>query len=165
MVFIVGGSLLYFTAMVIMYKKCMRSYLHRRTIERNVYMNEDRIDDLEGELKVLQKEVKDFKKEANNKLRNRFKTLKRKINSVERVAKKSIKNVEYGTSAFDYNFEGNPFKDLDVTDFPSFELDPSSFQFEPEIEQKTGDEGLFSFNFEPTDLEVRGVAINAEDVE
>ena len=157
MVFIVGGSLLYFTAMVIMYKKCMRSYLHRRTIERNVYMNEDRIEDLEGELKVLQKEVKDFKKETNNKLRNRFKTLKRKINSV--------KNVEYGTSAFDYNFEGNPFKDLDVTNFPSFELDPSSFDFEPGMELKTGDDGLFSFNFEPADLEVRGVSINAKDVE
>jgi uncharacterized protein (UPF0335 family) len=165
MVFIVGGSLLYFTAMVIMYKKCMRSYLHRRTIESNININEGRIENLENELKVLQKEVKDFKKEANNKLRNRFKTLKRKINSVEKVAKKSIKNVEYGTSAFDYNFEDNPFKDLDVTNFPSFELDPSSFQLEPEIEQKTDDEGLFRFNFEPTDLEVKGVAINAEDVE
>lgn len=155
MVFIIGGSLLYFTLMMIVYKKCVNGYRRRRNFVELVYDNDLRLDDFECELDDLRSEIRDFKKETNRKMRNRFKTLKRKISNIDRNAKRNCDFEEYGR---------NPFEGIDFNRLPSFELDANSFCFEPNTQN---DDIKFNFDtsFPVDDLFVEGKNIEPENIE
>lgn len=168
MVFIFTGSLLYVTLAVVIGTKCYRK---RRNFYNGVvdliYGNEYRIGELEENMRKKNSEIrklKEFKFQTNKKIRNRFKTLKRKINQVEKGLRKELKKKMNDGAIFEntqfnlpeiniaepiYNTPNSECKsshELPKEYIEPLELDPTAFTW-----TQTND-NLFKFNFEPSEL-------------
>ena len=176
MVFILTGSLLYVTLAVVLGTKCYRERKNfYNAIVGSINDNEHRIGELEKNLRKKDSEIrklKDFKVETNKKIRNRFKTLKRKINQVEKGLRKELRKkindgVLFENTQFNLpeikiaepiyntpNSECKSSQELPKEYIEPLELDPTAFtwtQSEDNFWTQTND-NLFKFNFEPSEL-------------
>jgi hypothetical protein len=190
MVFIFTGSLLYVTLAVVIGTKCYRK---RRNFYNGVvdliYGNEYRIGELEENMRKKNSEIKklkEFKVQTNKKIRNRFKTLKRKINQVEKGLRKELKKKMNDGAIFEntqFNLPeiniAEPIYDTPNSEckssqeFPKeyiepLELDPTAFTWTPNDDNlwTQSNDNLFRFNFEPSELNnelfVQGTSIEQQ---
>lgn len=168
MVFILTGSLLYVTLAVVIGTKCYRKRRNFfNAVVGSINDNEYRIEKLENNLRNKNLEIrklKEFKVQTNKKIRNRFKTLKRKINQVEKGLRKELKKKINDGTLFEntqfnlpeikiaepiYNTPNSECKssqELPKEYIEPLELDPTAFTW-----TQTND-NLFTFNFEPNEL-------------
>lgn len=176
MVFILTGSLLYVTLAVVIGTKCYRK---RRNFYNGVvdyiYDNKYRIGELEENMRKKNSEIrklKEFKIQTNKKIRNRFKTLKRKINQVEKGLRKELKkkmndgaifeNTQFNLPEINIaepiydnpNFECKSSQELPKEYIEPLELDPTAFTWTPNDDNlwTQSNDNLFRFNFEPIEL-------------
>lgn len=168
MVFIFTGSLLYITLALVIGNKCIKNYKRKQSfyniVANSINENEDRIEELEENLRKKDKQLKEFKVQTNKKIRNRFKTLKRKINQVEKGLRKELKKkindgalfentqfnlpeIKIAEPIYDTpNSECKSSHELPKEYIEPLELDPTAFTW-----TQTND-NLFKFNFEPSEL-------------
>ena len=171
MVFILTGSLLYITLALVIGNKCIKNYKRKQSfykiVANSINENEDRIEVLEENLRKKDSEIrklKKFKVQTNKKIRNRFKTLKRKINQVEKGLRKELKkkindgalfeNTQFNLPEINIaepiydtpNFECKSSQEFSKEYVEPLELDPTAFTWTP------SNDNLFRFNFEPNEL-------------
>ena len=170
MVFILAGSLLYITLALVIRNKCSnnkRKQSFYNIVANSIIENEDRIEVLEENLRKKDSEIrklKKFKVQTNKKIRNRFKTLKRKINHVEKELRKELKkkinddglfeNTQFNLPEINIaepiydtpNFECKSSQEFSKEYVEPLELDPTAFTWTP------SNDNLFRFNFEPNEL-------------
>lgn len=169
MVFILTGSLLYVTLAVVIGTKCYRKRRNFfNAVVGSINDNEYRIEKLENNLRNKNLEIrklKEFKVQTNKKIRNRFKTLKRKINQVEKGLRKELKKKKINDGAIFENTQFNlpeikiaePIyntpnseckysQELPKDYIEPLELDPTAFTW------TQPNDNLFTFNFEPNEL-------------
>lgn len=188
MVFIFTGSLLYITLALVIGNKCIKNYKRKQSfyniVANSINENEDRIEELEENLRKKGSEIrklKEFKVQTNKKIRNRFKTLKRKINQVEKGLRKELKkkindgalfeNTQFNLPEINIaepiydtpNFECKSSQELPKEYIEPLELDPTAFTWTP------SNDNLFRFNFEPNELNselfVQGTSIEQKSSE
>jgi len=170
MVFILAGSLLYITLALFIRNKCIynkRKQSFYNIVANSIIESEDRIEVLEENLRKKDSEIrklKKFKVQTNKKIRNRFKTLKRKINQVEKGLRKELKkkindgglfeNTQFNLPEINMaepiydtpNFECKSSQEFPKEYVEPLELDPTAFTWTP------SNDNLFRFNFEPNEL-------------
>ena len=165
MVFILTGSLLYVTLAVVIGTKCYRKRRNFfNAVVGSINDNDHRIGKLENNLRKKDKQLKEFKVQTNKKIRNRFKTLKRKINQVEKGLRKELKKKINDGALFENtqfnlpeikiaepiyntpNFECKSSQELPKDYIEPLELDPTAFTW------TQSNDNLFKFNFEPSEL-------------
>ena len=184
MVFILTGSLLYVTLAVVIGTKCYRKRRNFfNAVVGSINDNEHRIGKLENNLRKKDKQLKEFKVQTNKKIRNRFKTLKRKINQVEKGLRKELNKKMNDGALFENtqfnlpeikiaepvyntpNFECKSSQQVPKEYLEPLELDPTAFTWIPNENNPwaQSNDNLFTFNFEPNELKselfVQGTSI------
>ena len=176
MVFIFTGSLLYITLAVVMGTKCYRKRRNfYNAVVDSINYNDNRIEELESNLRKKNSEIrklKEFKVQTNKKIRNRFKTLKRKINQVEKGIRKELnkkmndgalfENTQFNLPEINIaepvynnsNFECKSSQQVPKEYLEPLELDPTAFTWTPNENNPwtQSNDNLFTFNFEPNEL-------------
>lgn len=200
MVFIFTGSLLYVTLAVVIGTKCYRKRRNfYNAVVDSINYNDNRISELEenmrkkvseiNKLNYEMMELKEFKVQTNKKIRNRFKTLKRKINQVEKGLRKELKkkmndgelfeNTQFNLPEINIaepiyntpNFECKSSQELPKEYLEPLELDPTAFTWTPNENNPwtQPNDNLFTFNFEPNELNselfIQGTSIEQQSSE